>query len=136
MSERIRELEVALGAMHPDIPHPLLRQDLLQIKVPIELNNKIDSTSFSDASQTIEDIRRFDDNLQLQDASLPVLLNASGTLKMRPNGRSLFFGQCANAEASRIVKATVLRKLIFFSHPFVVLYEGMVSTLLIELLFM
>lgn len=100
MSERIRQLEQALGSLHPDMPHPLLRQDLLLVKVPVELNNKVDPVSFPEPSKSIKESPRFDDNLHLQDASLPVLLNASGTLKIRPNGRSTFFGQSANAEAS------------------------------------
>jgi len=101
MSERIRQLESALSTMHPDIPHPLLRQDLLLIKVPVELDNKVDPTTLPEDSPM--EIKPKVESPPTEDVSLPPLpvrLNSIGTLRIGQAGRSMFYGPTAWPEVS------------------------------------
>ena len=90
MSERIRQLENALAQSVSPEPHPLLREDLLLVKVPIEFRNDAESLL-----QVSPREKQSEDN-----GSLPTLLNAFGTLKIGEDGHSRFFGQTARTEAS------------------------------------
>ncbi|KAF8516816.1 hypothetical protein BU17DRAFT_67263 [Hysterangium stoloniferum] len=101
MSDRIRELEEALAQLHPSVSHPLLREDLLSIKVPVELSNKVDTSlqqSKSDPTSLPEPSHPPPPEPHRHDPAVPVLLNSYGTLKMGPSGGSRFFGQTAYAE--------------------------------------
>ncbi|KIJ54716.1 hypothetical protein M422DRAFT_24623 [Sphaerobolus stellatus SS14] len=100
MSERIRELETALDTMNPDVPHPLLRQDLLMVKVPLELNQNVDLASFPGESQSpvVPKQSPSAEAVNISNPVLPPLLNPSGTLKLSGVGRSEFYGQTAYPE--------------------------------------
>jgi hypothetical protein len=99
MSERIRQLENALAAAHSPDPHPLLREDLLLVKVPIEFRNEADISPQASPPETHVEEKE----------SFPTLLNAFGTLKIGADGHSRFFGQTARTEASgRFYKWTLL----------------------------
>ncbi|KAF8575545.1 hypothetical protein K439DRAFT_1419688 [Ramaria rubella] len=89
MSERIRQLENAVSASNsgPE-PHPLLREDLLLVKVPIEFKN--------DANSPPQESQREDSHKDKE--SFPTLLDAFGTLKIGADGHSRFFGQTARTE--------------------------------------
>ncbi|KAF8575442.1 hypothetical protein K439DRAFT_744539 [Ramaria rubella] len=94
MSERIRQLENELATMHTGVPHPLLREDLLLVKVPIELSN-----TKPEAPQQPELEQPLSPGIRPRDSeNVPVLLNANGTLKLGADGRSRFYGQTAGAE--------------------------------------
>lgn len=89
MSERIRQLENALSASTAGSgPHPLLREDLLLVKVPIEFRNESKSPTQEppQAASTKEK------------DSMPTLLDAFGTLEIGSDGHSRFFGQTARTE--------------------------------------
>lgn len=86
MSERIRQLENAISSStQGQEPHPLLREDLLLIKVPIEFRNESSPKLPSAESQRDKD-------------AFPTLLDAFGTLKIGVDGHSRFFGQTARTE--------------------------------------
>ncbi|GJJ12435.1 hypothetical protein Clacol_006677 [Clathrus columnatus] len=92
MSERIRQLENAISSSMPGSePHPLLREDLLLIKVPIEFRN--DGNSPPSEPQ---------DALSKDKEAFPTLLDAFGTLKIGADGHSRFFGQTARTEVGPI----------------------------------
>lgn len=87
MSERIRQLENAVSSStQGQEPHPLLREDLLLIKVPIEFRND-SSPKLPSAESPPRDKDTF-----------PTLLDAFGTLKIGVDGHSRFFGQTARTE--------------------------------------
>ena len=91
MSERIRQLENALSATYTGAgPHPLLRDDLLLVKVPIEFKN--------DTNSPPQDPPR--ENGAREKDSIPTLLDAFGTLKIGNDGHSRFYGQTARTEVS------------------------------------
>ncbi len=88
MSARIRQLEDALAVSHSNISrdaHPLLQHDLLQIKSIIDLHSAIERTVENE--ETIED-----DNGRL--------LDVFGTLALRDDGASTFYGRSAGHEVS------------------------------------
>lgn len=91
MSERIRQLENAIASSAPgQEPHPLLREDLLLIKVPIEFRNDANSPPKEPSVEPpLKDKEPF-----------PTLLDAFGTLKIGADGHSRFFGQTARTEVS------------------------------------
>ncbi|KAF8509510.1 hypothetical protein BU17DRAFT_98829 [Hysterangium stoloniferum] len=89
MSERIRQLENAIAASTSSTePHPLLREDLLLIKVPIEFKNDMNSPPKDPMPEPPP---------KDKDA-FPTLLDAFGTLKIGADGHSRFFGQTARTE--------------------------------------
>jgi len=102
MSERIRQLENAVAASSvASEPHPLLREDLLLIKVPIEFKNDLNSPPKEPSPDPAsKDQERF-----------PTLLDAFGTLKIGADGQSRFFGQTARTEV-RYIMVSLLRGLI------------------------
>lgn len=101
MSERIRQLEDCLADIHQDVSHPLLREDLLLIKVPVELSNKVDmSSQLLQQSTTIVKTEEPSPPTSPEDPNVPFLLNPFGSLKVSPSGSSKFYGQTAHAEAS------------------------------------
>jgi hypothetical protein len=86
MSARIRQLEDALGIAHSSIssdPHPLLQRDL-QIKSIIDLHSAIEGTLEGETAS-------HDDNR---------VLDAFGTLALRNDGASTFYGRSAGHEVS------------------------------------
>ncbi|KIJ25665.1 hypothetical protein M422DRAFT_38534 [Sphaerobolus stellatus SS14] len=88
MSERIRQLENAISASSVAAePHPLLREDLLLIKVPIEFKNDLNSPPKEATPEPIQ-----------KDPEPSTLLDAFGTLKIGADGHSRFFGQTARTE--------------------------------------
>lgn len=90
MSERIRQLENALSASNAGPgSHPLLREDLLLVKVPIEFRNESNSPP-QDPSKTAPK----------EEDPMPTLLDAFGTLKVGSDGHSRFFGQTARTEVN------------------------------------
>lgn len=109
MSERIRQLEDGLAEVHQDIPHPLLREDLLLIKVPVELSNKVDMSShLLQQSKTIVKKEESSPPLSPEDPNVPFLLNPFGSFKMTSSGNTKFYGQTAHAEV--IITVTIFLK--------------------------
>lgn len=93
MSERIRQLENALSASTGGPgPHPLLREDLLLVKVPIEFRNESNSP--------LQDL--LPNSVEKEKDPMPTLLDAFGTLKIGSDGHSRFFGQTARTEVNYI----------------------------------
>ncbi|KAF9059484.1 hypothetical protein BDP27DRAFT_1238729 [Rhodocollybia butyracea] len=81
LATRVRQLEDALAHSHSmssPHPHPLLSDDLLQIKRPLERDAQINEKKL-DANDTID---------------------AMGSLSISDRGRSTFFGQTANSRVS------------------------------------
>jgi hypothetical protein len=91
MSERIRQLENALSASNAGSgPHPLLREDLLLVKVPVEFTNELNSPQLDLPPKFAAK----------EKDSMPTLLDAFGTLKIGTDGHSRFFGQTARTEVN------------------------------------
>jgi hypothetical protein len=89
MSERIRQLENGLSASTAGSgPHPLLREDLLLVKIPIEFRNESNSPA--------QELPRA--NPPKEKDSMPTLLDAFGTLKIGSDGHSRFYGRTARTE--------------------------------------
>ncbi|KAJ3882231.1 fungal-specific transcription factor domain-containing protein [Lentinula edodes] len=87
MSDRIRSLEDALIILHSTTgvqePHPLLDRDLLKIKSSLELHAAIQSDS-KVKEEEMEDSQ---------------YLDAFGTLAIREDGASTFYGRSAGSES-------------------------------------
>lgn len=80
LSNRTRELEDALAKLHSgtsDEPHPLLRQELLMLKLPPGVHTTSDL-----------EVKRAED----------IVADAFGTLQIADNGGGAFFGGTAGSE--------------------------------------
>jgi hypothetical protein len=80
LSNRIHELEDALAKLHngtSDEPHPLLRQELLMLKLPPGVHTTSDL-----------EVKRAED----------IVADAFGTLQIADNGGGAFFGGTAGSE--------------------------------------
>ncbi|KAI0293876.1 fungal-specific transcription factor domain-containing protein [Multifurca ochricompacta] len=87
MSDRIRQLEDALAVSHSNVsrdPHPLLQRDLLKIKSIIDLHSAIEMTRDRDEATQHDDNR---------------VLDTFGTLALREDGASTFYGRSAGHES-------------------------------------
>ncbi|KAI0251590.1 fungal-specific transcription factor domain-containing protein, partial [Lactifluus subvellereus] len=86
MSDRIRQLEDALAVSHSSVsrdPHPLLQRDL-KIKSMIDLHSAVEQTNRNDESTEPDDNR---------------VLDTFGTLALRDDGASTFYGRSAGHES-------------------------------------
>ncbi|KZS94505.1 hypothetical protein SISNIDRAFT_46734 [Sistotremastrum niveocremeum HHB9708] len=86
LSDRIRALEDALAASHERYatgPHPLLSDDLLRIKAPLERNRP----EFSSGSDSLGDPQQDEEEVSA----------AFGTLSISKDGSSHFYGGPANS---------------------------------------
>ncbi|QRW02938.1 Fungal specific transcription factor domain [Ceratobasidium sp. AG-Ba] len=91
LQDRISSLENALGtlqAAHSSQPHPLLREDLLELKAPLG----------TELAPSHLKRRRTDDNDGAEPEHEPEVLDALGTLTIESEGRSVFYGGTAGAE--------------------------------------
>ncbi|KAF5383588.1 hypothetical protein D9615_003709 [Tricholomella constricta] len=82
LSNRVRQLEDALAqshALHSSFTHPLLTDDLLQIKRPLE-RERLDQPNGKDEKGDLNDN-----------------IDSMGSLSISHGGRSTFFGQTANS---------------------------------------
>ncbi|KAL0580573.1 hypothetical protein V5O48_001398, partial [Marasmius crinis-equi] len=82
LASRVRTLEDALAVSHSKTslhPHPLLSEDLLQIKRPLE-RERLDQPPAKDVKEEGGDT-----------------IDAMGSLAISPKGRTTFFGQTANS---------------------------------------
>ncbi|KAF9258724.1 hypothetical protein L218DRAFT_1063037 [Marasmius fiardii PR-910] len=82
LATRVRTLEDALALSHSTqsaLPHPLLSDDLLQIKRPLE-RERLDHPTTKDVKEEGGDT-----------------IDAMGSLAISPGGRTTFFGQTANS---------------------------------------
>ncbi|KAK0467253.1 fungal-specific transcription factor domain-containing protein [Desarmillaria tabescens] len=82
LSTRVRQLEDALAESHSlnsPHPHPLLSEELLQIKRPLERERLDEQTQKENHAENADAI------------------NALGSLSLSERGRSSFFGQAANS---------------------------------------
>ncbi|KAG6888567.1 hypothetical protein C0995_007356 [Termitomyces sp. Mi166 len=82
LSNRVRSLEDALAqshALHSTFPHPLLTEELLQIKRPLE-RERLDLSNGKDEKGDLNDN-----------------IDSMGSLSISHGGRSTFFGQTANS---------------------------------------
>ena len=90
MSDRIRQLEDALTILHSTTgatePHPLLDRDYLKIKSSLELHAAIQNENQQVKTEDLEDSQYID---------------AFGTLAIREDGASTFYGRSAGSEVSR-----------------------------------
>jgi hypothetical protein len=90
LQDRISNLENALGtlqAAHSSQPHPLLREDLLDLKAPL-------GTELAPNLKR----RRTEDGDGAEPEHEPEVLDALGTLTIESEGRSVFYGGTAGAE--------------------------------------
>lgn len=93
MSDRIRQLEDALTILHsasnPSDAHPLLDRDLLKVKSIIELHAAVhdEEPSTKSPPEEIDDSQYID---------------AFGTLALRDDGASTFYGRSAGSEVTLI----------------------------------
>ncbi|CAE6532472.1 unnamed protein product [Rhizoctonia solani] len=91
LQDRISSLEGALGtlqAAHSSQPHPLLREDLLELKAPLGTE-----LAPSQAKRRRTEAR---DPVEVEQS--PEVLDALGTLTIESEGRSVFYGGTAGAE--------------------------------------
>ncbi|KAG9123487.1 hypothetical protein FRC07_014877 [Ceratobasidium sp. 392] len=91
LQDRISSLENALGALqaaHSSQPHPLLREDLLELKAPLG----------TELAPNQLKRRRTDDSDGAEPEQEPEVLDALGTLTIESEGRSIFYGGTAGAE--------------------------------------
>ena len=103
MSARIRQLEDALEVSHSmtsSDTHPLLQRDLRQIKSIIDLHSAIEQANED------EEIADHDDSR---------VLDTFGTLALRDDGASTFYGRSAGHEV-RAFLGRVYRTLTLMTH--------------------
>jgi len=100
MSARIRQLEDALAVSHSNT-HPLLQHDLLQIKSIINLHSAVEQTAEEETTEV--------DNGRL--------LDVFGTLALRDDGASTFYGRSAGHEVSMSSLANASNMNALFSGP-------------------
>ena len=96
MSDRIRQLEDALTVLQSTVsrePHPLLQKDLLQIKSIIELHG-----AFSGDSGKVKTEKQEED---VDNESQ--YIDAFGTMAIREDGATTFYGRSAGSEVSEII---------------------------------
>jgi hypothetical protein len=89
MSDRIRQLEDALAVSHSSVsrdPHPLLQRDL-KIKSMIDLHSAIEQTNENQEADELDGNR---------------VLDTFGTLALRDDGASTFYGRSAGHEVSML----------------------------------
>jgi hypothetical protein len=98
MSARIRQLEDALAVSHAATSsdtHTLLQRDLLRIKSIIDLHSAIEQTNEDEETTGRDDSR---------------VLDTFGTLALRDDGASTFYGRSAGHEV-RIYPGCIYRTL-------------------------
>lgn len=103
MSARIRQLEDALTVSHSNVSrdtHPLLQRDLLQIKSIIDLHSAIEQ--IADETTEVDNGR---------------VLDVFGTLALRDDGASTFYGRSAGHEVSMSSLVNALNMNALFSGP-------------------
>jgi hypothetical protein len=91
MSSRIRQLEDALEVSHSmtsSDAHPLLQRDLLQIKSIIDLHSAIEQANENEGTAGFDDSR---------------VLDTFGTLALRDDGASTFYGRSAGHEVRTLL---------------------------------
>ncbi|CAE6470835.1 unnamed protein product [Rhizoctonia solani] len=91
LQDRISNLENALGtlqAAHSSQPHPLLREDLLELKAPLG----------TELAPSHVKRRRTEVSDPVEVEQGPEVLDALGTLTIENEGRSVFYGGTAGAE--------------------------------------
>ncbi|KAJ7701867.1 fungal-specific transcription factor domain-containing protein [Mycena rosella] len=94
MSDRIRQLEDALAILQSTVtnePHPLLDRDLLKIKSSIELHSAVEG---AEDDPHVNGGGEDGENLEFDD-----YLDAFGTLAIREDGASTFYGRSAGSES-------------------------------------
>ncbi|KAJ3761423.1 hypothetical protein EV360DRAFT_37822, partial [Lentinula raphanica] len=89
MSDRIRSLEDALSILHASTgsqePHPLLQRDLMNIKSGLDLHAAVQPDGNKVKEEELEDSQYID---------------AFGTLAIRDDGASTFYGRSAGSEVN------------------------------------
>lgn len=103
MSARIRQLEDALSVSHSmtsSDTHPLLQRDLLQVKSIIDLHSAIEEANEIGGTAERGDSR---------------VLDTFGTLALRDDGASTFYGRSAGHEV-RAFLGRVYRTLTLMTH--------------------
>ncbi|EIW79658.1 hypothetical protein CONPUDRAFT_144866 [Coniophora puteana RWD-64-598 SS2] len=93
MSDRIRVLEDALS-LH-EAKHPLLAREFLTIKSVIDLHAAIDASRAAGLSSTPE----ANEGEEEQEGDQQAYVNAFGTLAIRDDGASTFYGPSAGSES-------------------------------------
>ncbi|KIY69236.1 hypothetical protein CYLTODRAFT_452841 [Cylindrobasidium torrendii FP15055 ss-10] len=87
LATRVRELEDALRASHSRMsndPHPLLKEDLLRIKAPLQREPAHQRNATHDPGEREEE-------------SNPDVVDAFGTLSLSLSGHAKYYGQTANS---------------------------------------
>lgn len=90
LATRVRELEDALRASHQHLstePHPLLAEELLKIKAPLQ-----------------RDVNSIKSNLSVvvkEEENNPDVVDAFGTLSIALSGKTKYFGHTANSWVRR-----------------------------------
>jgi hypothetical protein len=101
MSDRIRQLEVALEIAHLALngptgePHPLLDRELLKIRSSIELHSASTTGSVLPEEGLEAEVE--------EDADEEKYIDAFGTLAIRDGGAATFYGRSAGQESLLIV---------------------------------
>ncbi|KAJ3822412.1 fungal-specific transcription factor domain-containing protein [Lentinula raphanica] len=97
MSDRIRSLEDALSILHASTgsqePHPLLQRDLMNIKSGLDLHAAVQPDGNKVKEEELEDSQYID---------------AFGTLAIRDDGASTFYGRSAGSESLLIGESAAI----------------------------
>ena len=100
---RVRELEDALRDSHSrlsDESHPLLSEELLRIKAPLERENIIDKDAHKAKEEPNADV-----------------LDSFGSLSISQSGRSKYYGHIANSWVRVFLVAWEAEKLMWDCYP-------------------
>lgn len=106
MSDRIRQLEDALATLQSSLssePHPLLSRDLMNIKSSIELHAAIEEDVKAQLARSEVDGR----TSTAGDGDGENVIDAFGTLAIRDDGTSMFYGRSAGSEVSKHLRTEV-----------------------------
>jgi len=86
LANRVRELEDALRASHHHLstePHPLLSEDLLKIKMPLQ-----------------RDVNNKGSTITIKEEENPDVVDAFGSLSIAISGKTKYYGHTANSWVS------------------------------------
>ena len=103
LATRVRELEDALRSSHSHLTseqHPLLTEELLKIKAPLQRDISHTKTQNSVVIK--------------EEETNPDIVDSFGTLSISLTGRAKYFGQTANSWVSKF--CTIFFSLFFFFH--------------------
>jgi hypothetical protein len=105
LAQRVRDLEDALRSSHSQLSgdqHPLLSDDLLRIKMPLQREMPASATSMTHE----------------KDEPSPDVVDAFGSLSLGLSGRAKYYGHIANSWVSLLLPLTNRSKLTLWGQYF------------------